>query len=235
MIEAINLTYIKDNKKIIDNISFKINKNAFLVITGPNGSGKSTLAKILMGIIKPTSGKIIYNNVDITDLSITDRANAGITFTFQTPITFKGLRVIDLLNIASKNHLSFEEAKAYLSMVGLCAREYLERYVDKTLSGGEQKRIEIACSLAKGSLLRIFDEPEAGIDLWSFNDLVNIFKTIKKEKLGSLIIISHQEKILNNASKIMILEKGKIKHLGTKKEILPLIKKRECDFCKEDL
>lgn len=234
MLEFINVTYIKDNKIILKNISFKINQNELFIITGPNGSGKSTLAKLIIGIIKPTEGKILFNNEDITYFSITERANLGITFTFQTPITFKGLKVVDLLRIASKSRVSFEDAMEYLSMVGLCAKEYINRNVDKTLSGGEQKRIEIATSLAKGSLIRIFDEPEAGIDLWSFDEVINIFKTIKKEKLGSLIIISHQEKLFNIADKIILLKDGKIDKLGNKKDILPLIKKRTCSCCKED-
>lgn len=234
MLEFKNVTYIKDEKIILDNVSFKINDNDLLVITGPNGSGKSTIAKLIMGIIKPSQGSIIFNNTNIDDISITGRANMGITFTFQTPVVFKGLKVNDLLRIAGKGRVSFDDAKEYLSMTGLCAKDYLNRYVDKTLSGGEQKRIEIAVSLAKGSLLRIFDEPEAGIDLWSFDELVNIFRTIKKEKLGSSIIISHQERILKIADKIMILEKGKVKEFGNKKDILPLIKHKPCEFCKEN-
>ena len=234
MLEFINVTYIKDDKTIIDNLSFKITNNDLLVITGPNGSGKSTLAKLIIGINKPTSGKIFFNNIDITNFDITSRANMGITFTFQTPIIFKGIRVNDLLRIASKERISFDDAKEYLSMVGLCAKEYLNRNVDKTLSGGELKRIEIAISLAKGSLLRIFDEPEAGIDLWSFDELIDIFKTIKREKLGSSIIISHQEKLLNIADTILLLDKGKIKKIGNKKDIMPFIKNKACNLCKEE-
>lgn len=232
MLEFIDITYIKDNKIILNNISFKINKNDLFVITGPNGSGKSTIAKLIIGIIKPTKGKIFFNKVDITDLAITERANMGITFTFQTPIKFKGLKVIDLLRIANKNYISMDEAKEYLNMVGLCPKEYIDRYVDKTLSGGEQKRIEIATSLAKGSLIRIYDEPEAGIDLWSFDGITNIFKTIKKEKLGSLIIISHQEKLFDIADKIILLKNGEIQKIGKKKEISLLINKRCCECCK---
>ena len=232
MLEFINVTYIKDNKVILKNISFKIKSNELFIITGPNGSGKSTLAKLIMGIIKPTEGKILFNDEDITYMNISSRANRGITFTFQTPITFKGIKVIDLLRIASKSSIDFEDAMEYLKMVGLCAREYINRPVDKTLSGGEQKRIEIATSLAKGSLLRIFDEPEAGIDLWSFDDLINIFKSIKKEKLGSLMIISHQEKLFELADKIILLKDGEIVKVGKKREVLPLIKKKHCDFCK---
>lgn len=234
MLEFIDVFYEKDNKKILDGISFKIKQNDFLLITGPNGSGKSTLAKLIIGIIKPTSGTILFNGEDITNVSITDRANKGITFTFQTPVVFKGLKVSDLLKIAGKSNISFIEARDVLSKVGLCAREYLNRHIDKTLSGGELKRIEIASSLAKGSLIRIFDEPEAGIDLWSFDDLIEIFKEIKKERLGSLIIISHQEKLLNIGDKIMLLSNGKIKKYGSKKEVLPLINKKFCSFCKEE-
>lgn len=234
MLEFINISYIKDNKVILVNISFKINKEDILLITGPNGSGKTTLAKLIIGIIKPTEGKIIFNDEDITDLSITERARKGITFTFQTPVVFKGLKVKDLLSIASSKTITFEEMKESLSMVGLCAREYIDRKIDKTLSGGELKRIEIATSLTKGSLLRIFDEPEAGIDLWSFDDLINLFKTIKKENLGAQIIISHQEKLLNIADKILLMEKGQIKKIGSKKEIEPLLKKKSCSNCREE-
>lgn len=234
MLEFINISYIKDDKIILEKISFKINKKDILLITGPNGSGKSTLAKLIIGIIKPTEGKILFNDEDITNLSITERAKKGITFTFQTPVVFKGLKVKDLLNIASGKSITFEEMRESLSMVGLCAREYIDRKIDKTLSGGELKRIEIATSLIKGSLLRIFDEPEAGIDLWSFDDLIKLFKTIKSENLGTQIIISHQEKLLNIADKIILLEKGKIKKIGNKKEIDSLLKIKSCSNCREE-
>lgn len=209
MIELVNVSYEKDNKKILDNINVKFDDN-FTVITGPNGSGKSTLAKIIMGIIKPTSGHVLYNGVDITNLSIDKRAKEGISFSFQQPVKFKGITVYDLIKLASSNELGFPECCDILSKVGLCAREYITREVDDTFSGGELKRIEIATIIARNSKVNIFDEPEAGIDLWSFNNLISVFKELREKNNSKTIIISHQERIINNADKIVLLKDGKI-------------------------
>ena len=208
-------------KDIINGISLKIDESKFVAITGPNGSGKSTLAKLIVGIIKPTSGKIIYNGTDITDMSISDRAKLGISFAFQQPVRFKGIKVIDLLRMASGKQLSISEACEYLSEVGLCARDYINREVDASLSGGELKRIEIATIIARGTELSVFDEPEAGIDLWSFQNLIQVFERMRKNNNGSILIISHQERILNIADKIVVISNGEIDTVGTRDEILP--------------
>ena len=208
-------------KGILKNVSVKIDDRKFLAITGPNGGGKSTLAKIIAGIYKPTSGKIIFDGTDITDMSITDRARAGISFAFQQPVRFKGIKVKDLIKLASGDNLSVSSACDYLSEVGLCARDYINRDVDGSLSGGELKRIEIATIIARGTKLSVFDEPEAGIDLWSFKNLIDVFEKIHREKDISIIIISHQERILNIADEILVLANGEIKAQGKKEEILP--------------
>lgn len=208
-------------KGILKNVSVKIDDRKFLAITGPNGGGKSTLAKIIAGIYKPTSGKIIFDGTDITDMSITDRARAGISFAFQQPVRFKGIKVKDLIKLASGDNLSVSSACDYLSEVGLCARDYINRDVDGSLSGGELKRIEIATIIARGTKLSVFDEPEAGIDLWSFKNLIDVFEKIHREKDTSIIIISHQERILNIADEILVLANGEIKAQGKKEEILP--------------
>lgn len=230
MLELKNVTYKNKNKLILDNINLKISDNKTIVITGPNGSGKSSLANIIMGINKPTKGKIIFNGEDITNYGIDKRANLGISYAFQNPIIFKGLTVKDLFDSISKIDTSFEEIKKYLSLVGLCAQDYYERDFDETLSGGERKRIEIALTLFKSGNLNIYDEPEAGIDLWSFDKLVNIFK----QKLDNTtnLIISHQEKILNIADEIIILENGKVNKHDTKENIIDKINIRPCIKCR---
>lgn len=207
---------------ILDSISLKVKKGSLTVVTGPNGSGKSTLAQIIMGIKQPTEGQIFLNKTDITNLSITDRAKQGLAFSFQQPVKFKGINVYDLLNIASGELISETEAGKYLKKVGLEPKAYLFREVNDKLSGGELKRIEIASVLARNAQLTIFDEPEAGIDLWSFENLTKVFKKLKAEN-RTLIIISHQEKILKIADEIIILENGKIKSRGTPAQILPQI------------
>ncbi|MBO5348263.1 MAG: ATP-binding cassette domain-containing protein [Clostridia bacterium] len=210
MLELKNICFSRDNKKILDNLSLKIDANKFIAITGPNGSGKSTLAKIIMGIEMPDSGTITFLGQDITNLDITERAKLGIGFAFQQPVKFKGLTVKDLIEIASNNTVTMKEACDYLAEVGLCAKEYINRQIDSKLSGGELKRIEIAMTIARKSALTIFDEPEAGIDLWSFNNLINIFEKIKSEHNRTILAITHQERILNIADEIILLKNGKI-------------------------
>lgn len=221
-------------KNIISGINLKIDEGKFVAITGPNGSGKSTLAKLIVGIIKPTSGQILYNGQDITEMSITDRAKLGISFAFQQPVRFKGIKVLDLLRIAAGKHLTISEACEYLSEVGLCARDYINREVDASLSGGELKRIEIATIIARGTELSVFDEPEAGIDLWSFNSLIKVFEKMQLENNNSILIISHQERILNIADDIVLLADGLIKAHGNKEEILPMVLGTNSDgICKK--
>lgn len=208
-------------KEIIKDISLKIGEKKLIVITGPNGGGKSTMAKLIAGIEKPTAGKIFFDGKDITETSITERANMGISFAFQQPVRFKGIEVVDLLRLASKKDLTIAEACDYLSKVGLCARDYINREVNASLSGGELKRIEIATVLARNTKLSVFDEPEAGIDLWSFNSLISVFEKMKKDSSNSILIISHQERILNIADEIIVLDSGRITKQGKKDEILP--------------
>lgn len=211
-------------KEIIDDITLTVPDNRFVVITGPNGGGKSTLAKLIAGIETPTSGSLIFDGEDITGLSITERAKKGIGFAFQQPVRFKGLTVLDLLRIAAGKTLSVSEACGYLSEVGLCAKDYIKREVNASLSGGELKRIEIATVLARDIKLAIFDEPEAGIDLWSFQNLIRIFEKIREGSSGrTVIVISHQERILNIADEIIVLAEGKLSQKGPKEEILPAI------------
>lgn len=207
-------------KEILKHVNLKI-EDSFVAITGPNGGGKSTLAKMIAGIVKPTSGRILFEGEDITELSITERAKKGISFAFQQPVRFKGLTVLDLVNLAHGEPLSLTNACKYLSEVGLCAKDYINREVNGSLSGGELKRIEIAMIMARGTKLSIFDEPEAGIDLWSFNNLIRVFEGMRKTINGSIIIISHQERILNIADKIIVLADGQVKAEGTKEEVLP--------------
>ncbi len=214
----------KQKKEILKNLNIKFDNNKFIVITGPNGSGKSTLAKIIAGIISPTQGQIFFDKEDITLKSITERAKSGIGYAFQQPVKFKGLQVFDLLKIASNNNLKIEQACEYLSKVGLCAGEYVRREVNASLSGGELKRIEIATILAKQPKLSVFDEPEAGIDLWSFQNLIKIFNSMRQNiNNGTIVVISHQERILNIADEILVLADGKITMSGTREEILPKI------------
>ena len=236
MLELNHIFFERDNRKILNDINLKIDTGKFVAITGPNGSGKSTLAKIIMGIEKPDEGTIIFNGKDITNLSITERANLGIGFAFQQPVKFKGLTVRDLICLSAKKELSFHEVCQYLSDVGLCAKEYVDRQLDASLSGGELKRIEIAMLSAKKSMLTIFDEPEAGIDLCSFNNLINVFEKMHNEINGSIVVISHQEKILNIADYIVLIANGKVQAVGTQEEISPILqlKSKNCKFFKED-
>ena len=209
-------------KKILKDVSLTIDER-MVVITGPNGSGKSTLAKIIAGIEKPTAGQIILDGEDITGLDITERAHKGISFAFQQPVRFKGITVFDLISIASGKRLTVSEACNYLSEVGLCARDYVNREVNASLSGGELKRIEIATMLARSTKMSIFDEPEAGIDLWSFQNLIQVFEKMHQTIHGSILIISHQERILENADKIVVLADGEIRAVGSKDEIMPTL------------
>lgn len=211
----------KGEKGIIKDLSLTIDEGKFVVITGPNGGGKSTLAKLIAGIEKPTSGRIYFNGQDITDMSVTDRASLGISYAFQQPVRFKGLQVLDLLRLAAKTRLSAADACQYLSEVGLCAKDYINREVNASLSGGELKRIEIATVLARSSRLSVFDEPEAGIDLWSFQNLIQVFERMQENTKGSILIISHQERILNIADEIVVIADGQITRQGKKEEVLP--------------
>ena len=224
MLELKNVSFTVDaengEKEIIDNVSLQIDER-FVALTGPNGGGKSTLAKLIMGIYKPTSGKIFFNGEDITDLSITERAGKGITFAFQQPVRFKGITVSDLITLASGKSLNTAQVCNYLSEVGLCARDYVDREVNESLSGGELKRIEIAMAMARGTELTVFDEPEAGIDLWSFKNLISVFKKMYEQTNGSIIIMSHQERILNIADRIIVIADGKIADDGKGNELLP--------------
>lgn len=221
MLELKNICYeVEDNKEIIRDISLQI-EDHFVAITGPNGGGKSTLAKIIAGIVTPTSGQILLDGEDITGLNITERANKGISFAFQQPVHFKGLTVRDLITIAAGKKLGVNEICDILSEVGLCAREYIDREINNSLSGGELKRIEIAMITARGTKLSIFDEPEAGIDLWSFNSLIRVFEKMRDEIQGTILIISHQERILDIAEKIIVIADGQLKKIGTKQEVLP--------------
>ena len=208
------------DKEILKNINLKLDDH-FVAITGPNGGGKSTLARVIAGIVRPTSGKIYLDGVDITDYSITERAKAGISFAFQQPVRFKGLTVKDLITLASGKDISVAEACSYLSEVGLCAKDYIDREVNASLSGGELKRIEIAMVIARGTKLSIFDEPEAGIDLWSFQNLIQVFEHMHEKINGSILIISHQERILNIADRIVLIADGEVRKVGTKEEVLP--------------
>ncbi|MEG2310647.1 MAG: ATP-binding cassette domain-containing protein [Clostridia bacterium] len=236
MLELKNVSVERDNKKILKNINLKIDDNKFIAITGPNGSGKSTLAKVIMGIEKVDSGCIIFDGEDITNFDISHRAKKGIGFAFQQPVKFKGITVRDLLTLSSGKPLKFSQACSYLSDVGLCPRDYMAREINNSLSGGELKRIEIATVAAKKSKFTIFDEPEAGIDLWSFNNLIEVFEKMHNDTFGSIVIISHQEKILNIADKIILLVNGEIKDIGSRDEILPNIlnKTKSCRFFKEE-
>lgn len=209
-------------KEIIRDMNLSIENKKFVAITGPNGGGKSTLAKLIAGIERPTRGRILFDGKDITDLTITERAREGISFAFQQPVRFKGITVKDLIVLAAGNQkLTTLEACEYLSEVGLCARDYINREVDQSLSGGELKRIEIATVIARNTKLSVFDEPEAGIDLWSFQNLIKVFEKMHREKERSIVVISHQERILNIADEIIVIADGIVKSAGKKDEILP--------------
>ncbi len=210
-------------RQILKDVNLTVDER-MVVITGPNGSGKSTMAKLIAGIEQPTSGQILLDGEDITHMSITERARRGISFAFQQPVRFKGITVFDLISIASGKKLtSTNEACTYLSEVGLCARDYVNREVNDSLSGGELKRIEIATMLARGTKMSIFDEPEAGIDLWSFQNLISVFEKMHETIHGSILIISHQERILETADKIVVLVDGEVRTIGTKDEIMPVL------------
>ena len=221
MLELKDICFARDGKQILDNVNLKIDNKKFVAITGPNGGGKSTIAKIIMGIEKPDSGKIIFNGEDITNKSISERANMGIGFAFQQPVRFKGITVGDLMDLSVGRETNFVEKCDILSSVGLCSKDYLKREINSSLSGGELKRIEIATVVARGTSLSMFDEPEAGIDLWSFNNLIEVFENMAKTVQGSIVIISHQERILNIADEVILIEKGKVKEVGKKDDILP--------------
>lgn len=229
MLELKNISFqVPDEKArntkeigILNDVSFTLEDNRLVVITGPNGGGKSTLAKIIAGIEKPTSGQILWNGEDITEMSITDRAKLGISYAFQQPVRFKGVTVFDLLRLAAGKELSVAGACEYLSKVGLCAKDYIKREVNGSRSGGEIKRIEIATILARKTRVSVFDEPEAGIDLWSFQNLIRVFEEMHEQVHGSILIISHQERILNIADEILLIADGKLVKKGTKDEILP--------------
>lgn len=224
MLRLENITYrVSDElgeKTILDGVNLTLDER-FVAFTGPNGGGKSTLAKVIAGIIKPTDGRIYLDSEDITELSVTERARKGVSYAFQQPVRFKGLTVRDLISIAAGKETKIAEACAYLSEVGLCARDYIDREINASLSGGELKRIEIATVLARGTKLSVFDEPEAGIDLWSFGNLISVFEKMHEKTKGNILIISHQERILNVADKIVVIADGKIKEQGKKEEILP--------------
>ena len=218
---------VEGNKEILRDINLEFDER-FVAVTGPNGGGKSTLAKIIAGILQPTEGRIFLDGEDITGLSITERARKGISYAFQQPVRFKGLQVKDLLSLAAGKDTSVAAACEMLSEVGLCARDYVNRELNDSLSGGEMKRIEIAMVLARGTKLSIFDEPEAGIDLWSFQNLIRVFEKMYEQTRGSILIISHQERILNIADKIVMVADGRISRVGTREEILPELLSGTC-------
>ncbi|MCI9377796.1 MAG: ATP-binding cassette domain-containing protein [Eubacterium sp.] len=224
MLELRNISYEvgddNESREILKNVSLTI-EDHFVAITGPNGGGKSTLAKIIAGIITPTSGQIILDGEEITGLNITERARSGISYAFQQPVHFKGLTVKDLVSLAAGRTMTVPQICGVLSEVGLCAKEYIDREINGSLSGGELKRIEIAMVLARGTKLSIFDEPEAGIDLWSFNSLIHVFEKMRRDINGMILIISHQERILNVADRIILLSDGMVSAEGGKDEIMP--------------
>ncbi len=226
MLELKNIRYTVEDGRvdILNDVSFSVDEGRFVVITGPNGSGKSTVAKLIAGVLRPASGSILLDGEDITDLDVTGRARRGISYALQQPVRFKGIQVIDLLRIAAGRDLTVSESCAYLSRVGLCARDYVNREVNASLSGGELKRIEIATILARGTRLSIFDEPEAGIDLWSFQNLIRVFESMRDSIEGSsILVISHQERILEIADEILVVADGRIAKQGPREEILPTL------------
>ncbi len=226
MIELKNICFTRGNKKILDNINLKIDENKLIAITGPNGSGKSTICKIIMGIEMPDSGQVIFNGEDITNLSIDERARRKISFAFQQPVKFKGITVYDIIRLSAGKDINKKQACEILSNVGLCAKEYIDREINNSLSGGELKRIEIATIAVRDSKLTIFDEPEAGIDLWSFNNLIQIFEELQKTQKSSILIVTHQERILNIADNVILVKNGKIEKIAQKEEILDSISKQ---------
>ena len=229
MLELKNISFKRDNKQILDNVSLKLDDDKFVVIKGPNGSGKSTLAKIIMGIEKPDSGQILLDGKDITNLPINERAKSGIGFAFQQPVRFKGITVFDLIKLSAGKNINKGEACNILSKVGLCANEYVDREISSALSGGELKRIEIASVAVRNSKVTVFDEPEAGIDLWSFNNLIKVFTDMRQSLKGTTIIISHQEKIINIADDLILLADGKVEKMGSKEEMFDKVQKdRAC-------
>lgn len=230
MLELQNISFHADDKDILKNINLKID-DKFVAITGPNGSGKSTLLKVIMGIITPTSGKIIFDGQDITDLPVYERANLGMSFAFQQPVRFKGLKVIDLLKIAAGPEGTSAQIRSYLKAVGLCPMDYLNREINDTLSGGEMKRIEIAMAAARGGKLSLFDEPEAGIDLWSFQSLIEVFENLRNITNGNILIISHQERILEIADKIIYLKDGVIDRYDESAKIMDELNMRRRGGC----
>lgn len=231
MLELKNICFTRGNKKILDNVNIEMGDNKFIVITGPNGSGKSTLAKIIMGIENQDKGQVVFNGKDISKKSIDKRAKQGISFAFQQPVKFKGITVYDLLKLSAEKELDKKEACDILSKVGLCAKEYVDREVNSSLSGGELKRIEIATVAVRNAKLTIFDEPEAGIDLWSFNNLIKVFEEMRNVIKGTILIISHQERILNIADEVILLSNGKVQKQGKKEEVLDAILKTEKTGC----
>ncbi len=234
MLELKNISMdIPGEKEILKNVNLTVKDGQFIVITGPNGGGKSTLAKVIAGIYQPSSGSILFDGKDITQMDITERAKAGISFAFQQPVRFKGITVRDIIELAAGGKLSEDQLCNYLRDVGLCAKDYIDREINDSLSGGEIKRIEIAMVMARKTRLTIFDEPEAGIDLWSFNNLIDVFKKLRREIQGSIIIISHQERILNIADEIVVLADGEITAHGPRDEILPTLLSGDsrCQFC----
>ena len=220
-----------NTKEILRDVNLTIETGKFIVITGPNGGGKSTMAKMIAGILKPDQGQILLDGEDITNLDITERAKRGVSFAFQQPVRFKGITVRDLINLAAGHEIGDCEACAYLKEVGLCAKDYIDREVNASLSGGEIKRIEIATVMARKTKLSIFDEPEAGIDLWSCNNLIDVFRKMRAEIQGSILIISHQERILDIADEIIVLADGRISAKGTKDQVLPELLKDDCRYC----
>ena len=229
MLELKDISFSRDNKKILQNVSLKIDEQKLVAITGPNGSGKSTLAKIIMGIEKPDSGEIYLDGENITDLPINERAKKGIGFAFQQPVRFKGITVFDLIKLSAGKDINKGEACNILSKVGLCANEYVDREISSALSGGELKRIEIASVAVRNSKVTVFDEPEAGIDLWSFNNLIKVFTDMRNTLKGTTIIISHQEKIINIADDLILLSAGKVEKMGSKEEMFDKVQKdRAC-------
>ena len=239
MLELKNINYSvhdeRGKKQILKDVNLTLDER-FVAFTGPNGGGKSTLAKVIAGIIQPTSGRIYLDGEDITDLSVTERAKKGVSYAFQQPVRFKGITVRDLITMAAGKPLKVSDACAYLSEVGMCARDYIDREVNASLSGGELKRIEIATILARGTALSIFDEPEAGIDLWSFNSLIKVFENMYEKTKGSILIISHQERILNIADRIVVIADGQVQKSGKKDDVLPkLLAAESCRVLTEKL